>query len=162
MLDGMTNVKASEVLKELKMYSEDLPHYSPDEVAEALEMGSKALEQQTCEDAISREAVLGQISCWVNSGEYRYTNATYYLTRRIQSISPVTPQPFINKPCISEGVCHEDKMNVLDKIKAEIEHLTITEGGEDYIRKMAELCSLKFKVLQIIDKYKSESEDKEV
>ena len=44
MLDGMTNVKASEVLKELKMYSEDLPHYSPDEVSEALEIAIKALE----------------------------------------------------------------------------------------------------------------------
>ena len=46
MLDGMTNIKASEVLKELKDYTEDLPHYSPDEVAEALEMANKALEQQ--------------------------------------------------------------------------------------------------------------------
>lgn len=46
MLDGMTNIKASEVLKELKHYTEDLPHYSPDEVAEALEMAIQALEQQ--------------------------------------------------------------------------------------------------------------------
>ena len=45
MLDGMTNIKAREVLKELKVYTEDLPHYSPDEVAEALEMANKALEQ---------------------------------------------------------------------------------------------------------------------
>lgn len=43
---------------------------------------------------------------------------------------------------------------VLDKIRAEIEHLTIAEGGDDYVRKMAELFSLKMKVLQIIDKYK--------
>jgi len=43
---------------------------------------------------------------------------------------------------------------VLDKIRDEIEHLTITEGGEDYTRKMAELYSLKIKVLQIIDKYR--------
>lgn len=49
-------------------------------------------------------------------------------------------------------------IDVLDKIRAEIEHLTITEGGEDYTRKMAELYSLKIKVLQIIDKYKAESE----
>ena len=48
---------------------------------------------------------------------------------------------------------------ILDKIKAEIEHMTITEGGDDYVRKMAELFSLKMKVLQIIDKYKAESED---
>lgn len=46
---------------------------------------------QPCEDCISREKVFEQISCWVNSGEYRYTNATYYLTRRIQGISSVTP-----------------------------------------------------------------------
>lgn len=51
--------------------------------------------QQPCEDAISREKVFEQISCWVNSEEYRYTNATYYLTRRIQGISPVTPLPKI-------------------------------------------------------------------
>lgn len=44
MLDGMTNTKASEVLKELKVYTEDLPHYSPDEVAEAIEMAIQALE----------------------------------------------------------------------------------------------------------------------
>lgn len=30
-------------------------------------------------------------------------------------------EPFINKPCISKGVCHEDKIKVLDKISAEIE-----------------------------------------
>lgn len=49
----------------------------------------------------------------------------------------------------------KDSINdVLDKIRAEIEQLTITKGGEDYIRKMAELYSLKIKVLQIIDKYR--------
>ena len=54
MLDGMTNIKASEVLKELKDYTEDLPHYSPDEVAEALELANKALETHEG-DLISRE-----------------------------------------------------------------------------------------------------------
>lgn len=55
----------------------------------------------------------------------------------------------------------KNSINMIEKIRAEIEYLTITEGGEDYIRKMAELCSLKFKVLQIIDKYKAESEGTE-
>ena len=45
MLDGMTNIKAREVLKELKDYSYDLPHYSPDEVAESLEMAMNVLNQ---------------------------------------------------------------------------------------------------------------------
>lgn len=48
---------------------------------------------------------------------------------------------------------------ILDKIRAEIEQLTIAEGGDDYVRKMAELFSLKIKVLQILDKYKAESEE---
>ena len=52
--------------------------------------------------------------------------------------------------------------DILDKIRAEITHLTITEGGGDYIRKMAELYSLKFKVLEIIDKYKAESGAKRI
>lgn len=55
------------------------------------------IKQQPCDDAIGREKVFEQISCWVNSGEYRYTNATYYLTRRIRGISSVTPQQKIGK-----------------------------------------------------------------
>ena len=53
----------------------------------------------------------------------------------------------------------EEQEPILDKLRAEIEQLTIVEGGDDYVRKMAELFSLKMKVLQIIDKYKAESED---
>ena len=44
------------------------------------------------EDAISRQAVLAQINCWISSGEYRYTNATDYLRKRIKSLSPALPQ----------------------------------------------------------------------
>lgn len=51
--------------------------------------------------------------------------------------------------------CYAEYIKPLNNIRAEIEHLTITEGGEDYIRKMAELYSLKIKVLQIIDEYKT-------
>lgn len=60
---------------------------------------------------------------------------------------------FINKPCISEGVCREDKIQVLDKIRAELIQsiqngiLKIESGNEELFR--------------IIDKYKAESEDKE-
>ena len=57
---------------------------------------------------------------------------------------------------------YKEQESILDKIRAEIEQLTITKGGDDYVRQMAELFSLKRKVLQIIDKYKAESEDKEV
>ena len=43
-------------------------------------------------DAISRQAVYEQINCWIGSGEYRYTNATHYLTERVKHISPVKSQ----------------------------------------------------------------------
>ena len=56
---------------------------------------------------------------------------------------------------------YKEQESILDKVRAEIEQLTITKGGDDYVRQMAELFSLKRKVLQIIDKYNAESEDKE-
>ena len=62
-------------------------------VLKAYDVAIKALEQQTCEDAVSRQAVLEQINCWIGSGEYVYTSATDYLKRRIQDIPPVNPQP---------------------------------------------------------------------
>lgn len=37
------------------------------------------------------------------------------------AIKALEQEPFINKPCISKGVCNEDKNKVLDKISAEIE-----------------------------------------
>ena len=57
-----------------------------------------------------------------------------------------TPQPFINKPCVSEGACREDKIQVLDKMRAELiqsiqnRTLKIESGNEE--------------LFSIIDKYK--------
>ena len=50
-------------------------------------------DQEPCVDYISRQAVLEQINCWIGSGEYRYTNATHYLAKRVQDIPSVTPKP---------------------------------------------------------------------
>lgn len=73
-------------------------------------------------------------------------------------------EPFMNKPCVARQVCHEDKVKVLAKIRAEIEQMssryTISRerGGmgqvewEDRLIKEAD-------ILQIIDKYKAESEE---
>ena len=38
------------------------------------------------------------------------------------AIDLLEQEPFINKPCVSKGACHEDKIEVLDNIKAEIEN----------------------------------------
>ena len=57
------------------------------------------------------------------------------------AIKALEQEPFINKPCVSTEACKYDKNKVLDKIRAEIEE----ELGW---------------VLEIIDKYKAESEDR--
>lgn len=72
------------------------------------------------------------------------------------AIKALEQQPFINKPCISEGICHEDKMNVLNKIRAEIEQ--IADEERKYDEKWA--IGLRYAV-KIIDKYKAESEGRD-
>lgn len=106
MLDGMTNIKASEVLKEIKYYTEDLPPYSPDEVAEALEMAIKALEAQPSEDCISRQAVIILIDEASEMHPYKvvgdsdtysnynqgWSDACDWLYANIEGVPSVTPE----------------------------------------------------------------------
>ena len=63
---------------------------------------------------------------------------------------------FINKPCVSAQVCEHDKNKVLDKIRAEIckKHLSIVEKNDF---DSGRTCGYE-EVLNIIDKYKAESE----
>lgn len=89
MLDGMTNIKAREVLKEIKYYTEDLPPYSPDEVAEALEMAIKALKLQPCEDCISRESVIE----WLKDKDIiKIKNQEENARRELAELPSVTPE----------------------------------------------------------------------
>lgn len=62
-------------------------------------------------------------------------------------------EPFINKPCVSTGVCEHDKNVVLDKIRAEIANYQKEAVYSD------DVVMTKRMVLAIIDKYKTESED---
>lgn len=78
-----------EAIKEL---TELLPEEFLMEYAEAIRMGIEALEQEPCEDCISREAVIKTITEWLFSKEFYYTNATEYLRKRLDELPPVTPQ----------------------------------------------------------------------
>lgn len=62
-------------------------------ISEALDMAIKALEQQPCGDAISRQAVLEQTYNWSKDEFLRVTNPFDYLRKRINSLPPVNPQP---------------------------------------------------------------------
>ena len=53
----------------------------------------KALEQEPCEDAISRKTVLEQTYNWSKDEFLRVTNPFDYLRKRINSLPPVIPQP---------------------------------------------------------------------
>jgi hypothetical protein len=79
-------------------------------------------------------------------------------------------EPFINKPCISKGVCEHDKNAILDRIRAEIAEygsicveykLTLTDRRDKDIEQLVTdvIKQAKKQVLDVIDKYKSESED---
>lgn len=93
-IDWLARVKSNTVNHTLEM-----PLWWNEPLAEALDMAIKVIEQEPCEDAISRQAVFEQINCWIGSGEYKYTNATYYLTKRMQGLPSVTPQPQKWIPC---------------------------------------------------------------
>ena len=60
-------------------------------------------------------------------------------------------EPFINKPCVSSGVCEHDKQKVLEKIIAEIVELQ---------RDMLYASKVEFNdIYKILDKYKAETEE---
>lgn len=67
-------------------------------------------------------------------------------------------EPFINKPCVAHQICHEDKVKVLDKIRAEIKQLPVEKPNMDEAGVFTSV-RMKVLVLDIIDKYKVESED---
>ena len=76
-------------------------------------------------------------------------------------IEALEQEPFINKPCVAQPICHEDKIKVLDEIKAEIEEYLSTV---DYAISEDELTIKGLKdaytnCLEIIDEYRSKSEE---
>lgn len=66
------------------------------------------------------------------------------------TICELKQEPFMNKPCVSAGVCEHDKMQMLEKLRVELNFLHngcgLFNDGVD--------ASLK-----IIDKYRTESKN---
>ena len=106
----------------------------------------KLLEQEPCEDAISRQALYEWLDGWKEKNKYFHPYAKNEIIPIcevidiIQSMPPVTPKAD----------------NVLDKIRAEIEReRTFQRAMDEY-----EIAPGLRKALEIIDKYKAESEGK--
>lgn len=82
------------------------------------------------------------------------------------AIKALEQEPFINKPCVSSGVCEHDKNEVLDKIRAQIK--SNLRGVEIALEVLAENHPLRQKMegakdtledcLELIDKADKEHE----
>lgn len=88
-----------EIINEIKLLLKELNY--PDAVSyltrndvKWLNEIIKALEQQPCNDAISRQEVLDQIYLWSKDEFLRVTNPFDYLRKRINSLSTVTAEPY--------------------------------------------------------------------
>ena len=126
--------------------------------AQALSEEIQRLQTEPCEDSISRQAVLAGLAniakakAKSDAQKAMMGRAMFFIER----LPSVQPEPFINKPCVSEQACREDKMKVLEKIKAEIEaKCCITVGRE------CDGAITLHDVFEIIDRHMKESEDKE-
>lgn len=141
----MTNEEAIEILNNWSPWQE-IGDY--DRFRDALDMSIKALEQQPCEDCISRQAVLDGLASIAKAkaksdAQKSLMGRVMFFTEQLPSVTPkgVTVTDFADR-------CREcGREKVLDKIREEIEHL------HDWAFSREE-------ILRIIDKYKAES-DKE-
>ena len=128
---------------------------------EAIDIAIKALEQEPTTkndlgvDCIDRQATLDAIIKRLGIKNETYLlEAERVIYQQILAMPSVTPQePFINKPCVSSGVCEHDKQKVLDKIRAEIEKWHEEGTNWSDIRLM--------NIEDILDKYKAESKPQE-
>lgn len=77
----------------------------------------------------------------------------------LMAIESLEQQPFINKPCISEGICREDKIQVLDKMRAEIKKWYWQADKQALAKDPCVVDAMVDLFIRTIDKYKAESED---
>ena len=79
---------------------------------EAFDVAIKALEQQPCEDCISREAVFEQINDWQKDEFLSVTNPLYYLHKRINSLPSVTSQQKATGSWVEKQVVDNEEVEI--------------------------------------------------
>ena len=133
----MTIEEAIEVL------AQDLPCETDEDLSEAMTMAIKALEQQACEDAISRKDMLAI---------FRQSNSLSQAWNGFEKLPPVTPKSKSESEHDHEVVkaYNDGQAFILDKIKAEIEgKMNSGQWSEAVIYGMK-------KTIAVIDKYRGE------
>lgn len=87
---------------------------------EAKRWRAKALEQEPCEDAISRQAVIDQTYLWSKDEFLRVTNPFNYLRKRINDLPSVNPQEpkvgrWVDNP-VRKNLCNCSECNGLNNV----------------------------------------------
>ena len=139
----------------IKELTDLLPEEFLSEYAEAIRMGIKALEQEPCDDCISRQQAIDAIDALYLAGDSSTSFRAdaegdtligkYQAITALDDLQPVTPQQK-----------KSDESEVLDKIKAEIDEQY--DRVHPYDISCAEGLEM---ALGIIYKYKAEGSDKE-
>lgn len=135
----MTNEEAIEVLEQ------DLPCENDEDLIEAMAMAIEALEQQPCEDCISRGAVKA----------YAYHRTMYpNFEDYVDKLPPVTPKGKSEYEHDHEVVkaYNDGQAYILDKIRAEIEQ----ESQAETLKLHWSVAMGLDKAIDIIDKHISE------
>lgn len=86
---GMTREEATKWLKTFK------GNTGMAELSQAFDVAIKALEQEPCEDCISREAV--EKITWEESSYIDPINALTEVREKVRALPPVTPQPKVGR-----------------------------------------------------------------
>ena len=94
----------------------------------------------------------------INYFKNKLKNEVYGAKYNKLAIEALEQEPFINKPCVSEKVCEHDKQMVLDKLRAEIDGIEINGQVDEHTSFIRTGEQVKQLALNIIDKYKAESE----
>ena len=133
-----------------KLYEDELRNKAYSDY-ERLDMAIKALEQQPCEEDFiqHKKEVLERIA-----------RREREIDKYIKELEELEQQPFINKPCVSEGVCREDKIQVLDKMKAEIKEWYWKADKQALAKDPCVVDAMVDLFIRTIDKYEAESEEK--
>lgn len=103
----MTN---SEAIELIKVAQAEVEWSCPMDYAAAFDLAIKALEQQPCEDAISRQAAINAIYGLIDESreEYKENPHIDLIVETIEDLPPVTPQPKTGRWIGIDEEPHED------------------------------------------------------
>lgn len=136
--------------------------YKTPQIQEACQVAIKALEQQACEDAVSRQAVHDLIAELLS--DYLHDEDREKIEEldvKIEDLPPVTPKEKSEYEHDHEVVkaYNDGQVYILDKIRAEIEEMKL-DVDLDIGNEMIYNNAIK-DVLEIIDKYRGDADGRE-